>query len=378
MKEGVTMKKVFCCMLVLVFLVSGCHQIQLHKEIKNQVEEPKIKEERYDASLLVEKSGIVQFVNDIPIIVHKNHPNGEEYGFMNKGERQVYTHIYVGFGHRYIVWQQDGVQCFCAIGDEKNQEPWAIEIKEEVQEVAYKHEDVNKIIKDIAHQYDGTISVYFKDLKTNDVVNYNPMTMYPCSIIKIAVMVSIYHDSEEQNINLEACKPYLESMMIDSNNTSYNYLLQVLGDGDGLKGIQRVNTLLRQFGLQETTLHHALVPGDYFFTDQGTNQSSAKDIGILLESIYDCKVASVAHCDDMIHLMAQCKDQSGLAQGINNTTLFAHKSGWAYNYYLDGGIVYVPNRNYIFVVFTDNVQNNRNLCYDLSNAIYQYEQNSKE
>lgn len=369
MKEGLVMKRVIIYLIIMILWISGCGQMQLHKEMKQDVKkEPEIKKEE----------GVVHFINDIPIVVHKDSITGDAYGYMYKNEIQAYTHTYLDDEHRYIIWEQDGVQCFCAVSDEKKHEQWAVERKVERTKHRFDKKEVEKIIQNVSSQYDGVISIYFKDLKSNSEISYRPLQMYPCSIIKMALMVSIYHDSEFDKVDLEECKPYLESMMIDSDNTSYNYLLKILGNGDGLTGIKRVNTLLRQFGLYKTTLHHGLLPGNYFVTDQGSNESSAKDIGLLLEMIYEYKVATIAHCNEMIALMSRCSDPSGLRNGLMNQATFAHKAGWAYEYYLDGGIVYAPNRNYILVIFTNNVSNEYQLCYDLSNKLYDYVERSKE
>lgn len=234
--------------------------------------------------------------------------------------------------------------------------------------------DYDKVMYDIQRihsQYGGNVSLYFKDLNTGDIVSYNNQSMYSCSIIKIFVMVTLYHYAELGEVDLNSYRSYLNSMMIDSDNSSYNYLLSILGNGDGLQGAYKVNEYLQSLGIYNTYLHHGLLPGDGFFTDGGTNVSTPEDIGLVLEKIYMCQIAEKSFCEDMIYLMTECADHSALSQGIPSHIMFSHKTGWAYDYYLDGGIVYGPTREYILVVFTDGVYQKSELFYELSKYFYE-------
>lgn len=65
---------------------------------------------------LIEQPGTATFRNDVALIVRKDAPDGTDTGRrMTKGQRQEYTWIYIGNGHRYIVWEESGVKYFCAV-----------------------------------------------------------------------------------------------------------------------------------------------------------------------------------------------------------------------------------------------------------------------
>ena len=47
----------------------------------------------------------------------------------------------------------------------------------------------------------------------------------------------------------------------------------------------------------------------------------------------------------------------------------------AYDLYLDGGIVYIPDKDYILVLFTDQISNKTDFFKEMSSLFYTYETN---
>lgn len=208
-------------------------------------------------------------------------------------------------------------------------------------------------IQSILSTYPGNNAVYFKDLDTEDSFLINDLDMYPCSIIKIFVMGAVYDQIDQGNLRLEDCRPYLEAMIIHSDNTSYNILLEKLGNGDGVAGASKVTAFCKKLGLTRTEIHHGLVPGDDYFSDGQNNTTCPEDVGQFLEMLYHSEIVSDSSCKDMLNLLKQCADDTGMVAGLSEDTECAHKSGWADAYYLDGGIIYTEHKDYILVVFSD-------------------------
>lgn len=227
----------------------------------------------------------------------------------------------------------------------------------------------------IINKYGGNVGLYFKDLRAQQEISINDNTFYPCSIIKVCVLVTVYNYIDQGLLEYDSCQTYLDNMIIHSDNTSYNALITMLGNGDGIKGLQVVNTYMMQLGLQNTQLHHSLSPGDIYFSDNGSNMSCPSDIGLLFDLLYQGKIISKVACDQMLNLLKQCSDQRAIWQGLPNTVEFAHKSGWAYDLYLDGGIVYIPDKDYILVLFTDQISNKTDFFKEISSLFYTYETN---
>lgn len=235
-------------------------------------------------------------------------------------------------------------------------------------------DEVQRGIEAIMAQYGGKTSVYFQDLKTNQQICLNNATMYPCCMIKTAALSAFMHRVEEGTMDYNRYLPYIGPMIIYSDNTCYNRLMKGLGDGDALLGANRLNAYCDAIGMTESAAYHGLKPGaDYFTTGNGSNVSSANDIGRYFEKLYYGRLADVRHTQDMLNLYAQCIDLEGIASGLPTNVVYAHKTGEAYDFYHDGGIVYADGRPYIVVAFTDCVSNNRAFMKDLASYLYHYQ-----
>lgn len=85
----------------------------------------------------------------------------------------------------------------------------------------------------------GTIEVYFEYLPSRQSFSINNKKMYPCSVIKLFVMAATYDQIFQGTLSEKKCTPYLEDMIIISDNTSYNVLLTMIGKGNGMQGIKK-------------------------------------------------------------------------------------------------------------------------------------------
>ncbi len=225
-------------------------------------------------------------------------------------------------------------------------------------------------IESILNRYNGTISICYKNLMNNDTYTYNDINFYPCSIIKLCVLLTVYDQANKGLVNLTECQSYLNNMIINSDNNAYNTLLKILGQGNGINGLSVVNTYLASIGITRTQLHHALQPADEYFDDGAMNISCVSDIGKIFEKLYKNEILSSSQNEEIISLLTQCADTKAIWQGLPPNVQFAHKTGYAYNLYLDGGIVYSPDKDYILVVFTDNVSSRSDFFYEISNYFY--------
>jgi beta-lactamase class A len=125
------------------------------------------------------------------------------------------------------------------------------------------------------------------------------------------------------------------------------------------------------------------------------SQTTASDIGMLLEDIYQCAQNgggalnavfpgefSQVECQSMISLLINNKLPSLLTAGIPEGTQIAHKHGWVstngiINTIGDAGIVYTPGGNYVLVVFLHHPDQlvwepASALIANISRAVYNY------
>lgn len=202
-------------------------------------------------------------------------------------------------------------------------------------------------VKSKIEQTSGTIEVYFEYLPTGQSFTINDRSMYPCSVIKLFVMAATYEWIDQGLLTMKQCLPYLKPMIEISDNTSFNQLLILIGKGSGPKGAKLVTEYCHSLGLDQTVIHHGLLPGEKHFTDGKENKTTPSDVGKLLELIED---HALPYSKEMIELMEKCEEDSGLLAGLPEKTVCAHKSGWADSYYMDAGIV---EDEFILVVFTE-------------------------
>lgn len=152
--------------------------------------------------------------------------------------------------------------------------------------VDFDIEEIQTQVQKVLSKYDGDTSVYFKDLRTNQSFYINPKNMYPCCMVKVPTLIKVFQEIENGNIDYAAHATEIEQMITISSNTAYNNLAALLGGGNGVYGLYQVNQMCIELGLENTELHHGLLPGENFFTDGGGNTSNPKDIGNLFEKLY--------------------------------------------------------------------------------------------
>lgn len=241
------------------------------------------------------------------------------------------------------------------------------------QEVDFDIEGIQSQVQKVLSKYDGDISVYFKDLRTEQSFYINPKNMYSCCMIKVPALIKIFQEIENGNIDHAAHANEIEQMITISSNTAYNNLAALLGGGNGIFGLYQINQMCIELGLENTELHHGLFPGENFFTDGGANTSNPKDIGILFEKLYKKEIISDKACQDMISILKACEDRDEIQAGLDKGIEFAHKTGAADLLYHDGGIVYLPGRDYILVIFSNQVSRMYDMMQEVSKTILNYQ-----
>lgn len=241
------------------------------------------------------------------------------------------------------------------------------------QEVDFDIEEIQSQVQKVLSKYDGDISVYFKDLRTEQSFYINPKNMYSCCMIKVPALIKIFQEIENGNIDHAAHANEIEQMITISSNTAYNNLAALLGGGNGIYGLYQINQMCIELGLENTELHHGLFPGENFFTDGGANTSNPKDIGILFEKLYKKEIISDKACQDMISILKACEDRDEIQAGLDKGIEFAHKTGAADLLYHDGGIVYLPGRDYILVIFSNQVSRMYDMMQEVSKTILNYQ-----
>jgi beta-lactamase class A len=192
------------------------------------------------------------------------------------------------------------------------------------------------------YQTDGKYNIVVKDLSTGATASINPDESYmSASLYKLFVADQIYHMIDTKQLTyadlagggsgntIGGC---LDLMITISDNTCGRALGSILGWG-------AQNPALASEGFTETDLT----------TPQ---QTSARDVALLLDDLYTGTLDSPASNASFMNLLKNQKVNDRLPQGLPAGTVIAHKTGNLDNVVHDAGIVFGPKTNYEVVVMS--------------------------
>lgn len=236
---------------------------------------------------------------------------------------------------------------------------------------------LEEMLKALLTDFDGIPSVFVKDLQTGEELDINPDVAYAgLSVLKIAVMVETYRALDGPP-DAEQTKLLTETMTLSGNFTANLLLRDIVGNGDAYQGVENLTASMRYLGLVNTFMAApydevgpvpAIVTPANSRTDLNTNpdpymQTTAREVGLLLEMIYQCSRGGGAlmvaypgaftpqECQQMLEMMAEDKTGSMIEAGLPPGTPFARKHGWAGDTHADAAVVFGPKGDFILVVF---------------------------
>jgi beta-lactamase class A len=239
--------------------------------------------------------------------------------------------------------------------------------------MAQLEEMLNSLLAD----FDGISSIFIKDLQNGEELEMNPEVAYAgMSVVKIAVMVESYRRID-QPPNIEQTKLLTETMTLSGNFTANLLLRDTIGNGDGYQGVENVTASMRHLGLintfmatpyDEEVVPPTIVTPANSRTDLNTQpdpymQTTAQDMGVLLEMIYQCSRGGGAlmvaypegftpqECQHMLDMMSDNQIDSLIEMGVPPGTRVAHKHGWIGDTHADAAIVFSPGGDFVLVAF---------------------------
>jgi len=139
---------------------------------------------------------------------------------------------------------------------------------------------------------------------------------------------------------------YARRMIAESDNTAANILLRRLGMGN-------VNERASKLGLASTRFEREFMDFDAQRAGR-ENVTTARDMGMLMRSIFRREILTPPACDEMITLLERTA-RGRIAAGVPKEIPVGHKSGTLSGCRHDVGWVRVPGQPYVLSVFLDNV-----------------------
>jgi beta-lactamase class A len=253
-------------------------------------------------------------------------------------------------------------------------------------------------VEEAARSLRGTMGVAAKNLATGETVFVNADTQFPtASVIKVAVMVEVFHQIAEGRLRRddtitldESAKvdgsgvlqrlhgglvltvgDLLDLMMTVSDNTATNLLIALVGTAN-------VDKRLVSYGLIHTKLFRPTFrdgKADVFPEEEkefGLGVATPREMARLMELIAEGKVVDRAASDAMIATMRAQSNNTMIPRSLPETddVVIADKPGWDSEKHPDAagvhqhvrgdvGIVTTPRGRYVIAIFARQVQDTR-------------------
>lgn len=239
-------------------------------------------------------------------------------------------------------------------------------------------------IHEVDAQLDGVLGVAICDLRTGESILLNPDEVFPqASSIKIAILVELYHQSEQAAAGLKGkakrsdlytlraadvvpgsdimagltpgvtvlTNRDLATMMVAvSDNSATNVLIERLG-------MDNVNAFLEGLGLHATRLRRRMMNLDA--ARQGKeNVATPREMMTLLQKIYAGNVFGKDATADFLKVLSTHKE-SAMLRGLPDDAVAANKPGALEAVRTDSGIVFAKDRPFVLCVMTTYLKSER-------------------
>jgi beta-lactamase class A len=249
-----------------------------------------------------------------------------------------------------------------------------------------------KQLETIAVGVDGVVGYAVVDLTSGDRFERLATAQFPtASTIKIAILYELFKQVDEGRLKLDEVKPldkrhvvggagtlqHLTApalslrdlailMILQSDNTATNVVIDAVG-------AQAVTARMAALGLGQTKLQRRMM--DLEAARQGReNLSSPADIARLLEIVNRGDGLSGSSRDAALEMLKKRKT-TPLTRGLPADVEAASKPGDLDGVRVDAGIIYVPDRPYVFVMMeswlSDEAAGERAIT-DASRAAFRY------
>ncbi|SCL81971.1 serine hydrolase [Sporanaerobacter sp. PP17-6a] len=235
----------------------------------------------------------------------------------------------------------------------------------------------NKIREFIKNQK-GNVAVAIKDLKTGKEIKINENLVFPsASTIKLSIMSELFNRVNAGSLNLNdkveltenmktggdgilkelelghkfTLKEIMTLMIIISDNMATNILIDLLG-------MDNINKRIKDMGLKNTRLQRKMM--DSQAAKEGReNLTTANDLCLILELIYRGENINEECSRMMLDILKRQQVRGRLDLYLPEDVIIAHKTGDLDCLEHDVGIVYLPHREYIICVLTNETETNK-------------------
>ncbi len=240
--------------------------------------------------------------------------------------------------------------------------------------------ELEKLLVARAEQFPGIVSIFIRQASGDEEVAIEPEIAFAgMSTMKIPIMLELYRSVIDGQPDIETTKLLTETLGLSGNFTA-NLLLRLIGGGaigNEWQGADKVTQTLRALGLQNsfmaTPYDTEALPrtystpansrSDYSTLPDQHMQTTAKDLGLILEWIVQCSEGggtllaaypgqlTADECQQMLEFMALNKKGILLETGAPPEARLVHKHGFVDDSHGDVGAAWSPAGPYVISVF---------------------------
>lgn len=210
------------------------------------------------------------------------------------------------------------------------------------------------MIENRISDYDGTWSVYVKDLTADKSFVINDQPMKSASVMKLFIMGAVYKSFETGHLErTEEIMSLMNDMITVSDNEASNQLLYLLGESSYERGIEMVDEFIREYGFSDMTVEYNGFNNSATNTGNGNyNQVAAKDCGKLLEDIYRRTWVNRSVSNEMEDMLLNQHTRYKIPAGLPEGVLCGNKTGEMDATENDAAIIFAGDCDYILVVLS--------------------------
>lgn len=211
--------------------------------------------------------------------------------------------------------------------------------------------NLKKDLNEMIDTYEGSWSIYVKDLKSGISLTINDRPQDSASLIKLYIAGAVLEEIQSQELEeTDTIDQLLSDMISLSDNEAANELVRYLSDShDHRDGMEKVNDFIEEHDFTDTHQYNGLEDSNLWYGDEA-NVTSVKDCGRFLEEIYDGDMVSHLASRQLEGYLLNQDITWKIPAGIPSEIKTANKTGEKDNTQNDVSIVYTPYRDYIICV----------------------------
>ena len=269
-------------------------------------------------------------------------------------------------------------------------------------------EQLKQLLQARLAAFQGTASVFMKDLQTGEEMSINPDVPFSGGgVMKLPIVAEIYR-KYDLPLDITTTQHLTAALTTEFSNLPANELLNQIGEGNTFAGADTTTASLANLGLRNSYLAQPFdqpitatvgisTPANTTATintnASAAMQTTASDMGLLWEMIDQCSRGGGAllvvypnqyspiECRKMIELLrasVPADIPALLGSGLPAQAQIAHRPGGNFDTRGDAALVHSPGGDYILVVFLNTAAQNFDwttanaIMADLSKATYKY------